>query len=210
MAIKKLKEIMSDTNKLLRGKNFPIVFLDTSAIIDVCCSAREEELAQRKRKNLPLNEIYADHFLMDIASKYQTVVSPLVNSETKKHYFVRCNNHVMELCKEISPLMEKFSKDYGRLEKSFLNKIPDDTERYDAYWTTKLCCNDDQKKQLEGFSEVDKELITKVTLFSKYLVIDDQKVDPVVVFSSDEHIIKGVKMLNSLDYSNITTIFTRK
>ena len=64
MAIKSLKTMMKDADKLLGNKPLPMVFLDTSAVIDICKSAREEQMRQKGRTDLPLDEIYPDHFLM--------------------------------------------------------------------------------------------------------------------------------------------------
>ncbi len=210
MTLKTLKDILKDADKLLSKRSFPIVFLDTSAVIDICKSSRNEKLKQNsKREKLPWHEIYIDHFLMNFASKYETIISPLTYSEIKDHYKVKCNSHSWEIDKGVYFLMRKFFEDYKRL-KNFCNIPPDDKERYDVYWATKLCCSDNKKKNLEGFSEVDREILTDALLFSEYFMKDNEKADPVVIFSSDEHILKGVGMLNKLMYENLFSLSTRK
>ena len=47
-------------------------------------------------------------------------------------------------------------------------------------------------------------------LFSKYFSKENKKADPVVVFSSDEHLLKGVEMLNELGDTNIIAISSRE
>lgn len=206
MTIKTLKSMMKEVDELFTGRTPQIVFLDTSAIIDICKSARIDEMNQRGKKNVPLHEIYADHFLMNFAGKYQTLVSPLTCSEINKHYGVRLNGNTKEIKEVLCPLIDKFSADYNRLKGFALNNVPDDKDRYNVYWVTKLSCIENKKKDLEGFSEVDKELLVNAVLFSKYFLKNEQKANPVVVFSSDDHILEGVEMLNEMGYYNIDTL----
>lgn len=209
MTIKTLKDMMKDTEKAFVGKTLPIVFLDTSAIIDICHSAREEEIRQRGKKGMSLQEIYADHFLMNLAGKFQTLVSPSTHSELTKHYCVKLNGHSKEIKETVCPIIDKFLLDYDRLKGFALSNVPDDSDRYKVYWVTKLSCAENCKKDLEGFSNVDRELLDSAVLFSKYFSKDGRKAHPVAIFSSDEHIFKGVEMLNRLGYDNINTLCSR-
>jgi len=208
MVTKTLKDIMEETDRLFAGRTLPIVFLDTSAIIDLCKSAREEEIRQRGRRNLPLQEVYADHFLMNFAGKYQTLVSPSTYSEINKHYCVRLNGNTKEIKEALCPLIDKFLTDYERLEKFV--PVPDDSEKYKVYWVTKLACAENEKKNSESFSDVDREILENALLFSQYFSKNDERAEPVAIFSSDEHLFKGVEMLNELGYHNIVTLSPKR
>lgn len=209
MTIKTLKNMMKDADKLLVSGTLPIVFLDTGAIIDISKSAREEEMRQKGKRNMPMQEIYADHFLMNFAGKYQTLVSPLTHSEINKHYCVTFNGNTKEIHEAICPLVDKFLIDYKRLKEFVFRNVPDDTDKYNIYWTTKFCCVENEKKDLEGFSDVDREILDNAVLFSKYFSKDGKGASPVAVFSSDEHIFKGVEMLKELGYGNLITLSSR-
>ncbi|MCX6747001.1 MAG: hypothetical protein NTU63_02600 [Candidatus Pacearchaeota archaeon] len=209
MTIKTLRDMMRDAEKAFVGKTLPIVFLDTSAIIDICKSSKEEEIRQRGKKEIPLQEIYADHFLMNFAGKYQTLVSPSTHSEITKHYCVKLNGNNKEIKETVCPLIDKFLGDYERLKEFALSNVSDDSERYKVYWVTKLSCAENCKKDLEGFSDVDREILDSALLFSEYFSKEGRKANPVAIFSSDEHIFKGVEMLNDLGYKNITTLSPR-
>ncbi|HTZ41693.1 MAG TPA: hypothetical protein VMC07_00595 [Candidatus Omnitrophota bacterium] len=209
MTIKTLKDMMKDADKAFLGGAFPIVFLDTSAIIDICKSAKEEEMKQKGKSNMLLQEVYADHFLMNFAGKYQTIISPRTYSEITRHYCVRFNGNTKEIQDVMCPLVDKFSTDYERLKEFVFDKVHDDRDRYNVYWATKLSCADNGKKDLEGFSEVDREILDNAVLFSKYFYKDGCSARPVAIFSSDEHISKGVEMLNRMGYDNLTTISSR-
>ncbi len=209
MTIKTLSDMIKDIENKFVGRTFPIIFLDTGAIIDICRSANEEQMKQKNKKDFPLNELYADHFLMNLAGKYQTLVSPLTSAEVNRHYHVKLNGNTKEIKETMHPLIDKFSTDYKRLNKFVLGNVPDDSDRYKVYWATKLSCIENGKKNLEGFSDVDKEILDNAILFSKYFFKEDRKADPVAIFSSDEHIFKGVEMLNGLGYGNVITLSSR-
>lgn len=208
MTIKTLTEMMKDADRTFKGRTLPLVFLDTSAVIDICKSAKEEEMRLKGKRDMPLQEIYADHFLMNFAGKYQTLISPLAYSEITKHYCVKLNGNTKEIKETMCPLVDKFLVDYERLRK-FVT-VPDDSDSYNIYWVTKLACADNEKKNLEGFSDVDREILDNAVLFSKYFSKDGSYADPVAVFSSDEHIFKGVEMLNELGYGNVITLSSRR
>jgi hypothetical protein len=208
MTVKTLKNMMKDADKLLMNATLPIVFLDTSAIIDICKSAREEEIKQKGKRDMPLQEIYADHFLMNFAGKYQTIISPLTYSEIVRHYCVSRNENTKEIKQAVCPLVEKFLADYKRLSR-FVLDTSDDVDKYNVYWVTKLSCVENYKKDLEGFSDIDREILESATLFSKYFYKNDKKAKPVTIFSSDEHIFKGVEMLNELGYDNVISLSSK-
>ena len=209
MKLKTLKDIIKDANKSLSGKSFPIIFLDTSAVIDICKSSRNEILEQNSRKrSLPLYEVRADHFFKKLGNMYKVVVSPLAYSEMEEHYNVKYNSHSWEINRGVCALIKKFSKNYEEL-KEFCDLPVGERERYDVYWTTKFCCMDNKKKNLEKFSKVDIEILNNTLLFSEHFVKDNQRADPTVVFSSDAHILEGAKMLKELGYGNILPLSTR-
>jgi len=209
MTLKTLKNMIKDADRAFVGGTLPIVFFDTSAIIDICKSAKEEEMRQKGKKNMPLQEIYADHFLMNFAGKYQTLISPLTYFEITRHYCVKLNGNTKEIKETVCPLVDKFLRDYKRL-KEFVVNVPDDSDKYLVYWTTKLACTENEKKDLEGFSDVDREILDNAVLFSRYFSKEGERANPVAIFSSDEHIFKGVEMLNGLGYDNVITLSSRR
>ncbi|MDO8529013.1 MAG: hypothetical protein Q7S06_03950 [Nanoarchaeota archaeon] len=196
MTVLTLKEIMKETDKALVGGTLPIVFLDTSSLIDICKSAREEQMRQKGKTDLPLEEVYADHFLMSLAGKYQTLVSPLTYEEIKRHYSVRLNGHTKEIRETICPLIEKFAADYERLRKFIPDNETVDEDRYLAYWISKFLCGENRKRDMDDISNVDREIVENALLFSKHFSKDGRKAGPVAVLSSDEHIRRPVVTLN--------------
>lgn len=207
MKIKRLKDIAKEADKSFEKLALPIVFLDTSAIIDICRSARESHIGQNGNASSPLYETYADHFLMNLAGKYQTLISSPTHSEIVNHYSIKCNGNVREIQETLHPIIEKFFADYNRLKGTMLPL--NDKEKYDVYWTTKLSCIENEKKYFEGFSEVDRDILENAVLFSKYFYNGDTKADVVGIISADEHLSKGAKMLNDLGYENIVNLSPR-
>jgi hypothetical protein len=86
----------------------------------------------------------------------------------------------------------------------------DDSDRYNVYWVTKFSCIENEKKNSEGFSSVDREILDNAILFSKYFSKEGKTAEPVAIFSSDEHIFKGVEMLKKLGYNKVITLSSRR
>ena len=210
MTLKTLKEMMKDADRELADGTLPIIFLDTGAIIDICQSAREEQMRQKGKGVIPLNETYADHFLMNFAGRYQTLISPLTYQEINKHYCVKLNGNTKEIKETVCPLIDKFLKDYERLNEFVSGNFYDDSDRYNVYWVTKFSCIENEKKNSEGFSFVDREILDNAILFSKYFSKEGKTAEPIAIFSSDGHIFKGVEMLKKLGYDKVITLSSRR
>lgn len=116
----------------------------------------------------------------------------------------------MELEGHLAPIVGKFVSDYERLKMVLSGNGVDDTDRYHVYWATKFACKDNKKKDSEGFSDVDRSLLENAVLFARHFS-EGGKVGSVAVFSSDEHILNGVSVLNqSFKYKNLISLSSKE
>lgn len=207
-------------NYLESGKDLPVVLLDTGAVIDL------EEAVKSHVKSLK-EKAETSLFLKSLKEKVPLVVTPYVHREIIRHSRYKRNSHTPE----IEPSTFKFIKGIVNESTDFLTRartdVPLDDARYNVYWISKEACKcdnsdnkNDKKKQDEGFSETDRDILTHAIRLSRSYIEFPQgtqinrKINPVIVFSPDKHIGEGISFIYkcrslSEQYPGIKNISTR-
>lgn len=215
--IKEISKLEKDVVDNLSGKS-PVIVLDTGALIDISNATRKYDLVHRivhhKRGGENPNYFDAVSFLKYFSGMAPLIITPRTHKEIYRHASTRLNGHTFEL-----PLRAvEFSLDNMVTSTLFLDglqgELPKDETRYDTYWTSKECCNGNHKKQEEGCSDTDKEILEAVAYLSSGRTVRQtgEKVDQVIILSSDAHVISGAEFLKrGFDgrYQGIVPISTR-
>jgi len=140
------------------------------------------------------------------------VITPRTYREIQNHGKTRLNGHTFELNQEIVDFALSTLIKSNELIDGLTNFCPFDNIRYDVYWATKYGCNGNSKKILEGCSDTDKEILNTAAYLSRSKVGNNAALNPVLVISSDAHILKGAEFLKrGFDgtYSAMTPLSTR-
>ncbi len=183
-----------------KEKSVPAVLMDTSALIDIERSLRDYALS--KKQKVALNYRDVPSFLSVIDKKCPLIITPLVFGEIVKHSHLRLNGHTLEIEPRTFDYIEGQVANSGDFLARARTDVTLDNARYDTYWVSKKSCNGNAKKDCEGFSETDKEILTNAVRLSRSYIAFPEKankvynISPVVVFSSDTHMKEGVRFIN--------------
>ncbi|MEM3091260.1 MAG: hypothetical protein QXX55_01180 [Candidatus Pacearchaeota archaeon] len=210
-----IKDIRNISREIARNSlgNYPLLVLDTGGLIDFVESIKYYNLICKNGSRDSRYESISV-FLKHLSENLPMIITPTVYQEICNHINFRLGRHLFEIPKKTVDFafetMENSMRFISRLE----SKLEMDTVRYDIYWTSKLCCNGNIKKNLEGCSDADKEILFTAAYLSQCRTEIDRrkKIGKVLVISPDEHIIKGVDFLKkgfNGKYSNVESISTR-
>ena len=210
--VKELSRIMREIYHNSDGDSSALV-LDTGGLIDILSGIRGHNLSHRAT-NRDSNYILPSSFLRKLSEITNVIITPETYKEIYNHRITRLNRHSFE----IPPQVVKFSLDAVSKSTRFMwgleLQLGLDDIRYDAYWASKECCRHNQKKHDEGFSEADKEILVTAACLSNSKTENSQgsNISPVIVVSSDSHVIRGSEFLKrecGERYENIVPISTR-
>jgi len=214
----KLKHLSTLEKELIslekqRETNLPMILIDTGALIDIEQSVRDYSLPHKKELNS--NYLHTKRFLSIIGNEIPLIITPHVFSEITNHAHCNLNGRTKEIeydtFKYVQGLVNESTDFLARAR----TKVSLDEARYDVYWITKESCKDNNKKNGEGFADADKDLLTNAVRLSCSHITNEGKkfnINPVVIFSPDQHIEKGVNFINeflSYKYPDIINISTR-
>jgi len=214
----KLKELSALEKELTsleeqRETNLPMILVDTGALIDIEQSVRNYSLSHKKELNS--NHLYVKKFLSIVRNEAPLIITPHVFAEITNHAHCNRNGHTKEIEYDTFKYVQSLVNESTDFLARARTKASLDEARYDVYWATKNSCKDNNKKNEEGFSDADKDLLTNAARLSCSHIINEEKkfnINPVVIFSPDQHIEKGVNFINeflSCKYPNIINISTR-
>jgi hypothetical protein len=210
-----IKDIGTLEKDILKNSNtdFPVMLLDTSGVIDIVSASRQYNLINKNGdKNLKYEMPIV--FLKNLAEKTHVIITPKIYQEIQDHGRMRLNCHTFELTPKIVDFALDTMTDSIRFISKLNKNIELDQARYDAYWASQEGCKENIKKNVEGCSDADKEILSTAALLSRCKTnkFPSKKISQVIVLSSDAHIIQGAEFLKrSFDgkYSNIIPISTR-
>jgi hypothetical protein len=213
--IKTLSKLEKEIKSHLRGAHttLPVAILDTGGLIDITASSRAFELKNRGRK---ANLIYTNPtgFLKHISGLAPLIVTPKTYQEIQKHGQTMLNGYLPEIESDSVNYALNLMTDSVAFMNGVESAVPMDQARYDAHWASIECCKDNFKKHSERCSDVDKEILASAAYLSegKSRGAFGKQIGPVLTVSSDEHVLKGSKFLNtSFDgrYVGIIPVSTR-
>jgi hypothetical protein len=193
--------------------NFPLVVLDTGGLIDIASAIRQYNYVNRKGNKDSRYE-RTTGFLKHLSESIPVLITPKTYQEIQDHGRMILNSHTTEL----SPKIVDFALETMISSSDFVSGLRPgmelDKTRYDTYWAAKNGCNGNVKKQEEGFSDTDKEILSMAAFLSQCRTPRDKrkKMGEILVISPDAHIIQGTRFLRkSFDgrYLNIVPISTR-
>lgn len=195
--------------------NFPVIVLDTGGLIDISHATRTYILNGCPKTEKNPNYSGASVFLKHVSRRTPLIVTPKTYQEIQDHGRMRLNSHTVELSPITVDYSLKVMADSAVFLDGLAGELSLDDARYDAYWTSKECCMGNCKKQEEGCSDTDREIISTVAYLSRCQIIGkpDKKVDRVLVVSSDAHVLLGSEFLGRYfdeKYPNIIPISTRR
>ena len=212
------REIVKDEKEAMGGV-FTKPFFDSrvSIVIPDTCALIDLERLTREYRGQEAKYARPDIFLDNLIERNRVVLIPKgIINEVRIHRKVKLNSHEYELSQDFVSYLEELYK----ISNCFLGctRYGLDSEQtgLDVYWASVLSCAENQKKQEEGFSNADKDLLTLACLLTT------TKSDPakssekisiglVDVLSSDEHILRGADFLRErCGYKNLKTIHMRK
>ena len=211
--IKNLRCLEREILEKSRG-NFPVIVLDTGGLIDISHTTRTYGLNGFSKTEKNPNYVGASVFLKHVSQRVPILVTPKTYQEIQDHGRMRLNSHTVELSPITVDYSLKVMADSAVFLKGLVGELSLDDARYDAYWTSKRCCDGNCKKQEEGCSETDMEIISTVAYLSGCRMIEepDKRIDRVLVLSSDAHVLSGSEFLGrhfDERYQNIIPISTR-
>ena len=208
--LKTLRELEGLINSPLENTQSYLV-LDTSGLIDVVRSARRSRLG----RNCELDEIYRNpaNFLKHIDQQQPILVTPKIAREIGRHLRVKLNKYNSEIPANVGALALGFYSEAIDVKEK-LNPLTDfDNIRYAIYWLSKRAFNPGHKKNTEGFSEADREILTFATSLASAERLEVEKSIrpfPVGVITSDSHVLEGIKLLPEYGFFGVYGINTRK
>ncbi|HLD97702.1 MAG TPA: hypothetical protein VI815_00080 [Candidatus Nanoarchaeia archaeon] len=176
------------------------VVLDTGAVIDVIHSTRSHDRICREQGVGRDDYVSARSLFSAIGQNSRLVVLPSVYVELMKHSNSKINHYTREIDEDTRGLIEQLASDsfeYMSLV-DFTNFCSFDEIRYDVHNTTLEACNGCSKKQDEGYSMVDKDILLYSGLLTQgHLTKDKETLDlkKVTVLSSDRHVLCGVDFM---------------
>ncbi|MFA4953564.1 MAG: hypothetical protein WC584_05045 [Candidatus Pacearchaeota archaeon] len=218
MKNKNIARIFKNIEKGIKGNPFTrplfdrdisLIVPDTSAIIDI----------QNMCRNYCGVEVAYQHpelFLESLEKENKRILIPeFLMDEINNHKFVRLNYYNREISQEFFDYLYKVYESGKGLLPKFRYGADSEQVGLDVYWASKFACENSIKKQIECFSDVDKELLKISFLLgtSKLELSTDKKtkdVGLVHLLSSDEHLIRGTEFLRDVaGYSNVNCINSR-
>jgi hypothetical protein len=205
-----------DLNSLLEkiqqgasNMDYPVVLVDTSAIIDIQHAANQNKLGKRKETGV-FTDAY--QFLKELNKRALLLANPSVCEEVEEHAKKKINPHVYKIdpkvanlvctdfktnllelwCNSILPIEVKDSIEMEKLKEDLEEGI-----RYAAHWTKLYCCQGNLKKQKERFSSVDENILVRAACLSQLSIFTGvlKRISPVGVLTSDEHVSCGIDYL---------------
>lgn len=203
------REIVESSNG-----NSAVIVLDTGGLIDIVHATRNYSLNGNGKKEKNPNYEKATSFLKYISEKVPVIITPKTYQEIQDHGRMKLNSHITELSPKVVDFSLKVMTDSARFIEETIPELSMDDIRYDAYWASKEGCIGNPKKDAEGCSDADKEILSIAAYLSKCKVVESvpKKINKVLVISSDAHIIQGTEFLKrGFDgkYSGIVPISTR-
>lgn len=186
--IRKLVELVKND----AGEN-PLVFLDTSAILDF-----EKEIKLWKLKDRANN---TSLWYMNLEKGFPLFVTEGVMAEVTKHYTCNCIGGRPEISDETYGLIEKMHEKYC----AFLREIsmnPRDLEkvRYDSYWASILGVRDNEKKRdFDIVSSVDRKTVENAAWLRYALDKNGNPVTSSSVIGHDGHLSESIRVLTDKD-----------
>ena len=228
LRLKRIEDILRDF-EYLSSKNrensdvfFPVAVVDTGAVIDIVRATRE--YGKRVKKGDSVYGVFRNpsQFLEHVDQELvNLIVLPVVNAEIDSHKEVMINSHTPELSEKtlqrVKMLAQK-SFDFMR-KASFIDKAVGDGDiGYDVHNISQEACRDHPKKDHEGYSRVDKEILAYAAFLSRaYLQEVDgrRQITRVIVLSPDQHLISGVELMQtdpefSKKYKDVGYLSTRR
>lgn len=187
-------------------KSCPRLIIDTSGLIDIVASCRQTILG----KNAESEPIYKDplNFLEYLASKQPIIVNEATHEEILRHVKVRINGNNNEIPEKVIPFVNFCYEGYKNLRKSLAPLVERDRAKYDVYWISKSPDIHNEKKLAEGFSVVDREILTDA-IYIASSISENTRNFPIGIISSDTHILKSIPLLEKSGYFGIYALPTR-
>ena len=183
----------------------PVIYLDTSAILDF-----ENSLRFRKIKDKSLTS--GDFYRVITSSCPRVFVTSRVLNESQRHYNNCRINGLPELSCESMDIISKFHEDSCDFLRNASHEFSYDDFRYDVYLASiSAFSRGHKKRELDPISGIDRDLIASA-LDTRY----SSGVTGVSVLASDSHILKTIDFLSgeqlldkSKQYDNIKGVNTR-
>jgi|SRR3989338_651681 len=212
--IKTLRNLEKDLIETPVRDSQPLIILDTGGLIDMVESARNSSIGKSPEID-PVYRSPASFFQYICYGRHRNgnlnpivLVTPRTLEEIRRHKGVKINSHDYE----ISESEFKFAHDAcERLKRitEIVNPYTDFDEVGLRIWLmSKGIYQNRCKKAEEGFSDVDREILT----YAAYLTsstLGKNRIMPVHVISSDDHILRGAKQLEACGYFGAYPINTR-
>ncbi len=210
MRIKNIGPLEGDILRTFSVDSIPMIVFDTSGLIDIATSIRRYNLCHRNGIG-DIRYTSPDVFLRNLNGASKIIITPYTYKEVEKHSHTILNRYTNELESPIVSFSFYALEQYMAIASELKNSISLDEARYDAYWAAKYGCNGNEKKFLEGPSLTDKEILGTASYLAN-AEIKGQRINPLIVVSSDAHILKGVEFLRKEfedKYSSLSPISTR-
>jgi len=211
MEIKGINQLEGEIIRHFSLGTFPVMVLDTSGLIDLVTAMRQYNSV---RRNGDRNQRYERPalFLENLAQELPMVITPRTYREIQNHGRTRLNGHTVELTPEVMDFaLNTLIKSVEFID-GLKNPVSFDDIRYDTYWAAKYGCDGNHKKIMEGCSDTDREILATAAHISGSNIDDKTALGPVLVTSSDAHVLKGAELLKrGFDgkYSRIMPFSTR-
>lgn len=211
-SLRPLSDISEELRQRVSGRSSALL-IDTGGLVDIAFASRLENLG----KSHCAKSVGA--FLDELRKVTCPLITPKVYREIDHQGRIMINKHVRKLPKEAVESALEIMLGTNLLLSDLNLAVKRDDARYDAYWTSKVCCNGDEKKSEEGFSEADSELITHLAYLYRADVsgctlhdFPGSMLNSVGVLSSDSHVLEGANFLSrefGTNYSGVFSLSTR-
>ncbi len=214
---KELKSILGRSN----NENFPVAVVDTGGIIDLVKSCREYDLSTKRLGERVREYTDPTEMLKKLRRKMPTIITPETRRELVRHKSIMLNSkqpeiysHLLDYAFDLAIESAYFVSGLKPILQS--DNLTWDDVGYEMYWLSKECCNGNKKKNSEGCSPTDREILTIATYLSRSGegISLGRKITPVIVISPDQHITCGIDLINkdrelSDKYPGIVSFSTR-
>jgi len=222
--IKSPERLSREINDICRhapsDNSLPLAVFDTGGLIDIVQSTRQYDLTHRGESS---DSVWGDasKFLSSFDCVAPIYICPEVLEETTKHYNTLLSGDRREIPKNVLQDVLGFAGTSLDIMEEIRGTYRDDDIRYVAHWISKFACSEDSKKQEEGFGDADKAILfsalklvggflykSKANTCGKSIITPISKslpseilmgridLKPVIVVSSDKHVISGVNFIN--------------
>lgn len=185
------------------GEN-PLIFLDTSAVIDFEKICYDTSLGQ-SGKDKPRD---CSRYLETLSQTQRIIIPSCMVEELEKH-----RNCFIGRRKEISDktfeVVNKIDVNSKKIMKSAKTMNDREKIRLDVYWATKECFRDNHKKDVQDrISDNDKNLVVDAIHY-KNSKINGKEITSSLIYSLDSHIHHLVYFLKNQEY-DYQGIFARE